>query len=137
MVLMSELSIYRMASLLGLFFLLLGLFSLKTIYYYSSDNLAWWMYLAGITFAFLYAVYYCLSEQHYWFYVLALLSILIGYVPYEIELPRVVALIVNPELNLSGLSKKLPLFAGMIVDIFFYPLLVFMLLLMAKKIITE
>jgi hypothetical protein len=57
-------------------------------------------------------------------------------VPYEIELPRVIALIVNPELNLSGLSKKLPIFAGMIVDIFFYPLLIFMLLFMTKKIIT-
>ncbi len=134
MALLWGLSALKIVALLGVFFLLLGLYSLQTIYYYPYHHLAGWMYLAGITLLYLFAVYYSLSEGRHWLLVFAMLSIFIGYVPYEVELPRMISLIINPELNISAIFRKLPLFAGVAADILFYPLLVFILLLMVKKI---
>ncbi len=134
MAILWELSALKVVALLVAYILLLAVYSIKTIYYYAYQNLAWWIYFAGITFVYLYAVHYSLSEGRHWLLVFAMLSIFIGYVPYEVELPRMISLIINPELNISTIFRKLPLFAGVAADILFYPLLVFILLLMVKKI---
>lgn len=134
MSLLWGLSALKIAALLGLFLLLLGLYSLKTIYYYSYQNLAWWMYLAGITLVYLYAIHYSLSEGRYWLIVFAMLSIIIGFMPYEIMLPEITSRVTNPELNISAIFRKLPVLAGVVADVLFYPLLVFIILLMVKKV---
>jgi hypothetical protein len=66
--------------------------------------------------------------------LLGAMSFLIGYMPYEVVFPGIVDLIVNPKPRFSGLSEFLPSYLRAILDVLFYPSLVFILLLFVKKI---
>lgn len=129
-------SIYELVLLVGIFLMVLGVFSLKTIYYFSYQNIVWLIYLVALTVLFSYAVYYACSGKSYCFIVLLLIATLIGYMPYEEEYIRVVELINNPIENLSALAQKIPFIIGVCVDIFLYPLLI-VLSLMVLYVMTR
>ena len=130
----SSLSIYRVIALLVLYVLLCAIFSLQTIYYYNYENLGWWLYFFCMTCAFYIAVFYCLGEKRSCLLLFTTMAFFIGYMPYEVVLPRIVDLIVNPKPELSGLSQILPSYLRVLIDVLFYPFLVFILLLSMKKI---
>ena len=63
--------------------------------------------------------------------LLLLSTLLIGFIPYEDEIVRVFKLITTPVDALSGLGGKMPLFLGILFDIFFYPIITFFLLFLS------
>ncbi len=104
---------------------ILGIFSLKTIYYFSFQNTYWWLYLFVLTASYLYAVYFAYSGNQRVTSVLLVVSILIGYMPYEEEMIRIRGILYNSIVNLSPVSQKMPLFFGVLADMFFYPVIIF------------
>ena len=129
-----KLSIYRMSVLLILYILLFTVFSLQTIYYFKFQNKGWWLYFLCMTCAYLYSVFYCWAGKRHWVVLLGAMSFLIGYIPYEVVFPGILDLIVNTKPRFSELSVFLPSYLRAILDLLFYPSLVFILLLFVKKI---
>jgi hypothetical protein len=122
------LSILRLVWVVGMFMLFLTLHAVKTIYPEEGGLL--WSYLLLTIIAFILYVYSVQKpKRKYWIYTLVFVSLFVGFIPYESEIYRVYNLLLNPNENLSDLSKGLPLIIGVAVDVLFYPFLTFAVLL--------
>jgi hypothetical protein len=110
---------------------LLAIYAVKTVYYYTN-GLAWWFYCALLTISFWYFVYHCFLLRPYWKLLSFFLSFFLGYIPLEVNLPWIADLVFSNKKNLSGFAEKLPYSLGLLMDILFYPALVFILLMISK-----
>lgn len=132
-----KLSIFKQIALLCIYLMIFGVFSMKTIYYFSYQKFFWVIYFVLITSAFMYFVRYCYSARSNTIFSVFLFSMLFGYIPYEYELVRLLNLIVSPSGNLSGIAERMPLFFGVVFDIFFYPVLFFILLFFTSLVVSK
>lgn len=111
------------------YFVVLGIFSLQTIYYFSYHNVAGWVYLCVVTLAYIYGVYYLLNKP-YSIFVLFGVAIIIGFIPYEETWKHALNLTSHSIDDLSAIGKNL-------MDIFFYPFLLFISFLFLSLILRS
>lgn len=105
------------------------LFVIRTMWLYESPFI-WWAYQGAHLFLFCSAIFYFLCFSKYKALINFIVSILIGFMPYDLWF----SLAVNfSNENISGVTDKLPLFARVIFEFCFYPTLEFLLLLIAIK----
>jgi hypothetical protein len=64
-------------------------------------------------------------------------SFFLGYFPLEVVIPMVVDLLTSNEKSLSGLAEMVPYRLGIWVDILLYPLLVSVVLVIARMVVKE
>jgi hypothetical protein len=115
------------------YFVVLMLFSIKTIYYFNENSI-WWVYVICFSVLFTYFVYLCHSSKLSGIWLLICFSFVLGYMPFETEVPRIFDLITNKHAILSGLASNIDSYPlGVFVDLFFYPVLMFILLLVVKR----
>lgn len=119
-----------------IFVVLQGMLSLKTMYYvtYMDETLK---LIYTVLPAILYVAYLCSFVLRRRIHILMkiLISLLIGYIPYERVYDYIYQLILNPTEHLSAISKILPTFLAVIFDILFPFLVVFALLSLTSLVI--
>ncbi len=106
--------------------LMVALLSAKSIY--SLDEQSKYtklLYFSIHTGGYLYLVHHFYTDKANKLLVALSMSILIGFIPYDSEYGRIAELLNNPTQNLSGISSGLPVYLGTIVDLFFYPTVLF------------
>lgn len=77
------------------------------------------------TGGYLYLVHHFYKNKPNKLLLALLMSILIGYIPYDLEYLRLIELIQSPSESMSLLSRKLPIYLGLVVDFLFYPVILF------------
>ena len=132
-----KISILKLLVLFGLYVLLLAVFSIQMIYYFSYNQIGGWVYLMLATLVYIFSLYYLSVIKNKWVIVILFLSIILGTLPYEIIIPHHIELMMSDDPKLSGLANKFPQAIGVIIDILFYPLAYFSLLLLIKKVIGK
>ena len=122
--------------LMVLLVLILGVFSLQTIYYGVHNPIAIKAYFVLVISIFLLTNYLLLQNKNSWFPILLVSSFLLGYMPYENNIPNGINLITSSEPQLSGLAEKFGGTIGVFFDLLFYPLLHFILLSLSKMVLS-
>lgn len=126
----------RVVWLVFCFVMLLLVHGIKTIYPDNMFQVWGYMLLTAAIFLF-YIWLFQVNSGWQWIVILAALSFLIGFIPYEHELPRIYDLISGAAPTLSPLVKNIPSPLDRVFDIAFYPLITLIILLLSSVKITE
>ena len=113
------------------YLVLSGLIGVKSTYSINDQSklleLAYFFIISG---GYIYLVSYFYHDKKHKLLASFIFAIVVSYIPYETEYIRIVQLVNSPSENLSGLSAKMPIYFGILNDIFFFPVVIFCTLLL-------